>query len=72
MDYGPFSFFPMNIKNLQQIDETESATGYRIECKYVVFMGDIKNSKYKSDWIQKIKDLTHWSTKKVVRRSTRE
>ena len=42
------------------------------KCKYVVFMGDIANSKYKMDWINKIKNLTHWNSKKIGRRSTRE
>ena len=42
------------------------------KCKYVIFMGDIIHSKYKSDWIQKIKDLTNWSMKKILRRSTRD
>ena len=42
------------------------------KCKYVLFMGDLKDSKYKSDWIQKIKDLTNWSTKKITRLTTRD
>jgi len=42
------------------------------KCKYVMFMGDIANSKYKMDWINKIKNLTHWNSKKIGRRSTRE
>lgn len=40
--------------------------------KYVLFMGDINKSKLKKDWIERIKNLTHWSTKKVIRRSTRD
>ena len=42
------------------------------KCKYVMFMGDIANSKYKMDWINKIKNLTHWNDKKIGRRSTRD
>jgi hypothetical protein len=44
----------------------------KYKCKYVLFIGDIANSKYKMDWIQKIKDLSGWSTKKVTRMSTRD
>lgn len=42
------------------------------KCKYVLFMGDIANSKYKSDWIKRIMELTNWSIKKVTRASTRD
>jgi hypothetical protein len=42
------------------------------KCKYILFMGDIANSKYKSDWIQKIKDLSGWNSKKIGRVSTRD
>jgi hypothetical protein len=42
------------------------------KCKYTIFMGDIAHSKYKGDWIQKIKDLTHWNSKKIGRGSTRD
>ena len=41
------------------------------KCKYVIFMGDVTRSKYKNDWIQKIKDLTGWDSRKVTRHSTR-
>jgi hypothetical protein len=40
--------------------------------KYIAFMGDITKSKYKKQWVQKIKDLTGWDTKKVLRQSTRD
>lgn len=39
--------------------------------KYVVFMGDLSYSKYKSDWITRIQRLTNWSRKKIGRCSTR-
>ena len=42
------------------------------KCKYILFMGNIAHSKYKEDWIQKIKDLTHWNDQKVRRLSTRD
>lgn len=44
----------------------------KYKCKYVIFMGDIGKSKYKSQWIQKIKDLTGWNQKKITRNSTRD
>jgi hypothetical protein len=44
----------------------------KYKCKYVLFMGDIANSKYKMDWIQKIKDLSGWNNKKIGRQSTRD
>lgn len=40
--------------------------------KYVIFMGRIEQSKHKNQWIEKIKNLTHWNRKKILRRSTRE
>ena len=40
--------------------------------KYVAFMGDLRNSQYKSDWIKRIQDLTHWSWTKIGRLSTRD
>lgn len=39
--------------------------------KYIVYMGDIANSKYKSDWMDKIQELTGWNRKKIKRASTR-
>ena len=39
--------------------------------KYVVFMGNVSLSKYRSEWIKRIKELTHWSDEKVKRSSTR-
>jgi len=42
------------------------------KCKYILFMGNIAHSKYKENWIQKIKDLTHWNDQKVRRLSTRD
>ena len=42
------------------------------KCKYVAFMGDIRNSKYKGDWIEKIKKLTNWNAQKISRLSTRD
>ena len=44
----------------------------KAKCKYTLFMGDIANSKYKSDWIKRIIELTNWSIKKVTRASTRD
>jgi hypothetical protein len=44
----------------------------KAKCKYTLFMGDIANSKYKSDWIKRIMELTNWSIKKVTRASTRD
>ena len=40
--------------------------------KYIIFMGNIVHSKYKSQWVEKIKDMTGWTTKKVLRQSTRD
>ena len=40
--------------------------------KYIAFMGNVVPSKYKKQWVQKIKDLTGWDTKKVLRQSTRD
>jgi hypothetical protein len=42
------------------------------KCKYVAFMGDIRHSKYKGDWIEKIKKLTNWNAQKISRLSTRD
>lgn len=39
--------------------------------KYIMFMGDIANSKYKGDWIKRIKELTNWNDVKIKRTSTR-
>lgn len=39
--------------------------------KYIAFMGDIANSKYKSLWMNRIRELTHWNNKKIERSSTR-
>lgn len=39
--------------------------------KYIMFMGDIGKSKYKSDWMKKIQKLTNWNITKVKRPSTR-
>jgi hypothetical protein len=39
--------------------------------KNIAFMGDIADSKYKKMWMNKIRDLTHWSDKKIERGSTR-
>ena len=40
--------------------------------KYIAFMGNVALSKYKMQWVEKIKDLTKWNTKKVLRQSTRD
>jgi hypothetical protein len=40
--------------------------------KYIAFMGDIANSKYKVNWIERIIKLTNWNRTKVERISTRE
>lgn len=39
--------------------------------KYVIFMGDLSYSRYKSDWVTRIQNLTNWSRKKIGRCSTR-
>ena len=39
--------------------------------KYVMYIGDLANSKYKSDWIKRIQQLTNWSLTKINRPSTR-
>lgn len=39
--------------------------------KYIMFMGDIAHSKHKSDWMDKIQELTHWNRMKIKRPSTR-
>lgn len=39
--------------------------------KYIAFMGDVGKSRYKDDWIKRIKELTHWSDEKIKRRNTR-
>jgi len=39
--------------------------------KYIAFMGDITMSKYKKDWLKRIKEMTHWSDEKIKRSSTR-
>lgn len=39
--------------------------------KYIMFMGDISKSKYKGDWIKRIKELTGWNNIKINRSSTR-
>ena len=39
--------------------------------KYIMFIGDIAHSKYKSDWMDKIQELTHWNRMKIKRPSTR-
>ena len=43
----------------------------RDKMKYVGFMGDLSCSRYKSDWITKIQELTNWTRKKITRMSTR-
>ena len=39
--------------------------------KYIIFMGRIEQSKHKNQWIEKIKNLTGWNSKKILRNSTR-
>lgn len=39
--------------------------------KYILFMGDIRKSQFKIEWMKKIQDLTHWSWTKIKRLSTR-
>jgi hypothetical protein len=39
--------------------------------KYNVFIGDIDESRYKSSWMDKIQELTHWSRLKIKRNSTK-
>lgn len=39
--------------------------------KYVLFMGDVTHSKYRSDWTDRIRKLTGWDDRKINRPSTR-
>lgn len=39
--------------------------------KYLLFIGDIRKSQFKLDWMKRIQDLTHWSWTKIKRLSTR-
>ena len=39
--------------------------------KYIAFMGNVTDSKYKSNWVDRIQQLTHWSNYKINRTSTR-
>jgi hypothetical protein len=39
--------------------------------KYIAFMGDVSKSKYRGEWVKRIKDLTHWNNRKIERSSTR-
>ena len=39
--------------------------------KYIAFMGDVTNSKYKTTWMERIQQLTHWNKDKINRTSTR-
>lgn len=39
--------------------------------KYLIFLYDVTHSKYKKLWVKRIKDLTHWDNKKILRSSTR-
>lgn len=41
------------------------------KAKYIIFMGNIAKSKYKSEWIDKIQELTHWNRRKITRHTTR-
>lgn len=40
--------------------------------KYVAFFGDVGASRHKSQWIDKIRKLTNWKDKKILRGSTRD
>lgn len=40
--------------------------------KYIFFIGDIKKSKYKQEWLGKIQKLTNWNLRKIKRLSTRD
>lgn len=39
--------------------------------KYIAFMGDTAHSKYKTNWIDRIQELTNWNRRKVTRCNTR-
>lgn len=39
--------------------------------KYVLFIGDLNKSKYKTEWIDRIQKLTNWPRFKITRSSTR-
>lgn len=41
------------------------------KARYILFMGDVSKSVYKSDWITKIQKLTNWTRFKIRRSSTR-
>lgn len=42
------------------------------KCRYIIFMGDIRYSKFKGEWEKKIAKLTGWNDKKIKRASTRD
>ena len=39
--------------------------------RYVAFMGDVDRSRHKAQWVDKIRKLTNWKDKKIMRNSTR-
>lgn len=39
--------------------------------KYILFMGDLRKSQFKLEWMKRIQDLTHWSWTKIKRINTR-
>ena len=40
--------------------------------KFIFFIGDIKKSRFKLDWMEKIQKLTNWNMRKIKRLSTRD
>jgi hypothetical protein len=42
-----------------------------MKLKYIAFMGDVTDSKYKENWVDRIQQLSHWKKFKINRNSTR-
>lgn len=56
-----------SIRLYNKIEEESQKKKY----KYVMFMGDVGNGKYKTNWIERIQKLTNWNYTKINRNSTR-
>ena len=60
-----------NKKDSIRLYNTIEETAREKKFKYVLFMGDITQSKYRSDWVDRIRKLTGWNDIKINRPSTR-
>lgn len=58
-----------SIRFYNQLEEWAAKKKYD---KFIFFIGDIKKSKYKPEWLNKIQKLTNWNMTKIKRRSTRD